>query len=990
MLIFFAAGAGPGADAQPLSTPWTAAAHAATVPLPEYPRPQLQRKEWLDLNGRWDYRGGPALPDPRSAAPPPSFEDAGKILVPYPPESWLSGVQRKQEINCWYRRSFLVPDGWKGRHVLLNFGAVDNTAVIFVNGRKIGTHTGGYDSFSFDITDALRPGANTLVLGAWDANDGRAPSGKNGPRGDYTFTSGIWQTVWLEPVAEQHVDRIVLVPDVEGQQLNLKVEATAGLTMEATALRAGQVVATITGATGAGLHLPVEHPTLWSPEHPFLYNLRIRLKDRQGRVVDEVTSYFGMRSVSVGRVNGQPHLLLNGHFLFQLGLLDQGYWPDGIYTAPTDEALKSDIAFAKRAGFNMIRKHMKTEPQRWYYWADKLGVLVWQDMPSIWYQDEDTAVVRSEFRHELQRIIDDHFNSPSIVTWIPFNENWGAFDVREITDWVKHYDPSRLVNGNTGFNNNPSYQKAYGDPGNGDFVDTHIYAAPLSEASRPDGRRVGMLGEFGGIGLYEPGHMWPVLNNAYEMALSRENLTERYELLLNEVEQLMEYRGLSGALYTQTTDVEHEINGLLTYDRKVEKMDITAVRATNERIIGKSRALDSQWRAKAPGDAAAYRFDTTISRTVLDNYLSRSISMEGLLNGRGDLDDNIRMLDHIGAKFIGRSICLWGREGQLLANFDRARAQVPKVLADDPDRILEACIFEIVTSQVDSVPVPAWAFAAFGLPVEKRNFRYEDMLYTDGRFHDQWGKGASVPDVSRPETRLWFYFLAASYIDLGFEAIHYGQVELMNKNDPDLRWWDQVFTMARAYARTHARRHMLLCDAHTPGGGLVREGRLLLDFHAFPLRIKEVPDKPQEAILELGFSDGLYRRSKGGLTPSGWSCEHLPYLVEFDNYGVSKAPGEPNQGRGGFDWIWGYDEITWFAHQSREYRSSWLRYAADWVNQIDSNAHLEMPGSRTETSPLDHKKWYHANDASPTTPEGLGDEDAIFAIWSDPTRFPRP
>lgn len=596
-----------GVKAQPLPTPWTAAARAAPVPLPEYPRPQLQRKEWLDLNGRWDYLGGPEQPDPRSAENPPAFDSKpAKILVPYPPESWLSGVQRKQEIDLWYRRRFSVPDAWKGRRVLINFGAVDNTAVVFVNGRKIGEHSGGYDSFGFDITDALGPGVNTLIVGVWDSNDGRAPSGKNGPRGDYTFTSGIWQTVWLEPVAAQHIERLRLEPDVEGQQLKLTLSATndgsnaggadggAGLTVEATAFRAGQPVATITGDAGVKLRLPVKHPQLWSPEHPFLYDLRLRLKDRKGRVVDEIKSYFGMRSVSVGQVNGQPHLLLNGHFLFQLGLLDQGYWPDGIYTAPTDEALKFDITFAKRAGFNMIRKHMKTEPQRWYYWADKLGLLVWQDMPSIWYQDEDTAVTRSRFRRELKRIIDDHFNSPSIVTWIPFNENWGAFDVREITDWVKRYDPSRLVNGNTGFNNNPSYQKAYGDPGNGDFVDTHIYAAPLSEASTPDAKRVGMLGEFGGIGLYEPGHMWPVMNNAYEMALSRENLTERYKLMLNEVEQLMEYRGLSGALYTQTTDVEHEINGMLTYDRRVEKMNIAAVRQINQRIIARSRALDTR------------------------------------------------------------------------------------------------------------------------------------------------------------------------------------------------------------------------------------------------------------------------------------------------------------------------------------------------------------------------------------------------------------
>jgi hypothetical protein len=393
---------------------------------------------------------------------------------------------------------------------------------------------------------------------------------------------------------------------------------------------------------------------------------------------------------------------------------------------------------------------------------------------------------------------------------------------------------------------------------------------------------------------------------------------------------------------------------------------------------------------RTAGPGPDYHFDSSISRAILENYLSRSISMEGLLNGRGDLNDNIRMLHHTGAKFIGRSICLWGREAQLLDNFARAREQVPKVLADDPDRILEACIFEIVTIQVDQVPVPAWAFSALGLTVEHRNFRYADMIYPDGRLNNQWGKDASVPDVSKPETRLWFYFLAASYIDLGFEAIHYGQVELMNKNDQDLRYWSETLGLARSYAQTRARRHMLLCDAHTPGGGFLRDGRLLLDFHAFPLRIKEQPGRPQDAILELGFSDGLYRRSKGGLTPSGWTCDHLPYLVELDNYGVSAAPGQPGQGHGGFDWIWGYDEITWFAHQTRQYRSDWLRYAWNWVRDVDSNAWLEMPGSRTMTSPLDHKKWYYANDPGPAVPEGLGDEEAITAIWKAASEGRRP
>jgi hypothetical protein len=275
--------------------------------------------------------------------------------------------------------------------------------------------------------------------------------------------------------------------------------------------------------------------------------------------------------------------------------------------------------------------------------------------------------------------------------------------------------------------------------------------------------------------------------------------------------------------------------------------------------------------------------------------------------------------------------------------------------------------------------VPESAFLALGRPVEKRNFRYADMLYPDGRRVDHWRRGQSVPDVSRPETKLWFYFLAASYIDLGIEAIHFGQTELMNGNDRDLAHYSEVLALIRAYAAGHARRHMLLCDSHVPSGGLVRDGRLLMDFHSFPLRIKEVPDRPQDAILEVGFSDGIYGRSKGGTTPSGWSCEHLPYLVEIDNWGASKQPGQPKQGG---IWVWGYDEITWFAHQPEGYRADWLRYAWDWVRKADPNGHLQMPGSRTMRSPLDGRRWYYANRPSAAVPDGLGDEAAIRAIWA--------
>jgi hypothetical protein len=377
--------------------------------------------------------------------------------------------------------------------------------------------------------------------------------------------------------------------------------------------------------------------------------------------------------------------------------------------------------------------------------------------------------------------------------------------------------------------------------------------------------------------------------------------------------------------------------------------------------------------------ARDYHFDGTISRPVLENYLARSISMEGLLNGRGDLDDNIRMLKATGAKFIGRALCLWGGEAALPRNLERAKQQVPKVHEADPEMVLQACIFEIVTTQVDQVPVPAWAFAALGQPAEERNFRYAEMLYPDGRRRDHWRKGSSVPDVSRPETKLWFYFLGASFIDLGIEAIHFGQVELMNGNDRDLAHYSEVLTLIRSYAAQHARRHMMLCDAHVPRGGFVRDGRLLLDIHSFPLRVMEVPDRPEEAILKVGFSDGLYGRSRGGIAPSGWTCEHLPYLVELDNWGVSRQPG---QAKAGGNWIWGYDEITWFAHQSKQYRDQWLRYAWDWVQKTDPNGHLQMPGSRTMRSPLDRRPWYYANTPSPAVPDGLGDEEAIRAIWA--------
>lgn len=575
-----------------LPTRWTDEAMKATVPLSEYPTPQFQRTDWMCLNGKWDYVGGKDAPNAYDPAEPIAFKNAPEqILVPFCPESVLSGIQRKQEINMWYRRGFEIPSGWKNKHILVHFEAVGYHTTLFVNGHKAGKHAGSYDAFTFDITPFLLNGKNTLVVAVQDLNDGRVPSGKSGPRGDYTFCSGIWQTVWLEPVEKTHIENIVLLPDPANSRLKVLVNTNGKGNVTTEAFDGETMVAKSESAGGVYFYLPIKSPKLWSPGNPFLYDLTISLKDNKGNIVDKVKSYFGMRDIRLGKLNDVVRPLINGKFVMQLGLLDQGYWPDGILTAPTEEALKSDLRFAKNAGFNLIRKHMKTEPQRFYYWADKMGLLVWQDMPAIWYQNEDTTKTRGEYRKELKTLIDQHYNSPSIITWVPFNENWGAFDVKNITAWVKQYDPSRLVNGNSGFNNNPDYQKAYGDPGNGDYVDTHIYVGPRG-ASVPDQHRAASLGEFGGVGLFVHGHMWPVENNAYDYEPTKPRLTDRYVFLLQEVDQLMKYKGLSVAIYTQTTDVEHEVNGMLTYDRAVEKMETERVKVANDIVIKDSHEMN--------------------------------------------------------------------------------------------------------------------------------------------------------------------------------------------------------------------------------------------------------------------------------------------------------------------------------------------------------------------------------------------------------------
>ncbi|MGZ3146581.1 AbfB domain-containing protein [Lentzea chajnantorensis] len=611
----------------PLTTPWTSQVSPANA-LPEYPRPQLVRQEWQNLNGVWEFAGAPDL-----SSPPFGRPLAEGVLVPYPVESALSGVKRHED-TMFYRRTFAIPSTWDGRRVKLNFGAVTWETRVWVNGTQVGTHTGGFDAFSFDITPALRAGSNEVVVGVHSPVDGsRYPIGKQRRTPDgifYTAASGIWQTVWLEPVRAQHITRLDTTPDVPGGALDLVVQGTAGQTVTAQVLSGGQVVGTATGQTGARLRVPVPNARLWSPDDPFLYDLRVTSSSG-----DAVTGYFGMRSLGKALVGGVMRPLLNGKFVFQLGTLDQGYWPDGIYTAPTDAALRWDLERQKALGFNMVRKHIKVEPARWFYHADRLGLLVWQDMPSLDAVDE-VPNGHTAFESELRRVIDQLKGITSIVQWVPFNEGWGEYDAGRITDLVRSIDGTRLVNHNSGANCCVSDP----DPGNGDVIDDHHYQ--ITTATRtPDARRVAVLGEFGGLGRRITGHEWqPGRGFAYGALYPDEtSLTTRYVEITKQVARMVHTRGLSGSVYTEPYDVENEVNGFYTYDRQVLKMTEARVREINLRVLAIANGT-----AVGPDDVVSLRV-TTSGHT--DRYLRHR---DGL--ARTDVPSSD--LDRLDATFFAR------------------------------------------------------------------------------------------------------------------------------------------------------------------------------------------------------------------------------------------------------------------------------------------------------------------------------------------------
>ncbi|WP_281851258.1 sugar-binding domain-containing protein [Dyella sp. GSA-30] len=577
--------------AAPLATPWTAEVSPSNA-LPEYPRPQLARPslehpQWMNLNGLWQYASSEG-----QGTPPFGQTLKDQVLVPYPIESVLSGVQKHSEF-MFYRRVADIPADFTahGQHVRLNFGAVGQDATVYVNGKQVAQHKGGYTSFSADITPALRAqGPQEIIVAVHAPVDGvNVMVGKQRLKPDgifYTAASGIWQSVWLEPVPATSLAQLNFTPvrSLDAFTVTSKVDGQHGAAkLHVTAYADGKVVGEASGSAGQPLHLAIAHSHLWSPQDPFLYAFKTTLT--QGDQRDEVTSYAGMRSIAIAKVGGRNRIVLNGKPTFLLATLDQGYWPDGIYTAPTDAALKFDIQKTKDLGFNTIRKHIKVEPARWYYWADRIGLMVWQDMPALptGSNDKLSDADKATFRADVSAIVDQLKGETSIIGWIPFNEGWGQWSIpaaAELATQIKQLDPSRLVDARSGAN----CCDTKGDPHAGDVYDVHEYQGPGLPS--PDAQRAAIDGEHGGLTLGVPDHVWPNTPiNPYGAVKDRDALNAGYVANTAVLRDKGVAKGMSGSVYTQITDVEGEHNGLFTYDRKIEKVDEAKVRAINEATI---------------------------------------------------------------------------------------------------------------------------------------------------------------------------------------------------------------------------------------------------------------------------------------------------------------------------------------------------------------------------------------------------------------------
>jgi hypothetical protein len=554
----------------PLMTRWAKDVTPENV-WPQYPRPQMVRDNWTNLNGLWDYAITPV-----DAGRPQNWD--GKILVPFCAESALSGVGKKvlPDQNLWYRRSFDAPQIKAGDRLLLNFDAVDWKTTVWVNGRQAGTHVGGHDPFTFDITDLVKAGANEMVVQVWDPTDtGGQPRGKQvlNPGGImYTAVTGIWQTVWMETVPANYIKSLKIIPDIDRQVVRVTVNTLSGGNVRLQAMDSGKPVDTRTGKAGEVIELKISKPKLWNPDTPNLYDLKVALLDGQ-KILDSVDSYFGMRKIEVKKDNeGINRLFLNNEVVFQYGPLDQGWWPDGLYTPATYDAMIYDIEITKKFGMNMARKHVKYESPLWYNLCDKMGLLVWQDMPAgETGRDRES---KANFRVELKAMVDTLHNFPCIVMWVPFNEGWGQHDTVEIVKWMQQYDPTRPINEASGWH----------DRGSGDVSDMHKYPEP---GMRPvEDKRVSVLGEFGGLGLPMKGHLWQEDRNwGYISYQNTEDLTDAYVRLMVMMRPLIG-QGLSAAVYTQTSDVEIEVNGLMTYDREVIKLDMNRCAEAARKLYG--------------------------------------------------------------------------------------------------------------------------------------------------------------------------------------------------------------------------------------------------------------------------------------------------------------------------------------------------------------------------------------------------------------------